>query len=78
MRRPHIYLRNSFIHYTCALMAKTNPVSNEAGEKEEEISRSKLSSIKRALSRTATLESKLEDLIATLHIKGVRSLFQKM
>ena len=59
-------------------MAKTNPVSNEAGEKEEEISRSKLSSIKRALSRTATLESKLEDLIATLHIKGVRSLFQKM
>lgn len=49
-----------------SLYALYSPIM--ALKKEEE----KLSSIERALARTATLESKLEDLIATLHVKGVK------
>jgi len=55
-------------------MDKTEATANEPGDEEVKLTQSKLSSIERALARTTTLETKLEDLIATLHVKGVRLL----
>ena len=58
------------MHYNSPAMDAPPPSKKEFEDEEVKVPAAKLSAIDRALARSATLESKLEDLIATLHIKG--------